>query len=267
MSNPVRWLGHVAGTAVGRRYPFVLCYHGVGSPKQDLDPHGIFLSTALFRQHVETIERQKYQLLSVSELWKRMRDGQGASGTGAITFDDGLTQTAENAIPMLIERGIPCSLFVPTGLIGRPHPDLAGESIVTRSQILDLDAAGVEIGTHGVDHVALSGLSREQALGQVTRSRATMEDLLGKAVTTMAYPFGAVDEQAMRVTEEAGYEIACGCSGPGPWEAMSLPREPIFATATPLRLRLKMAGLYGPAYALVGDRGPLHRQRGARSGS
>ena len=58
----------------------------------------------------------------------------------------------------------------------------------------------------------------------------------------------------MRAAEEAGYEVACACSGPGPWQPLSLPREPVYATTTSLRLRLKMAGLYGPAHALVGDR-------------
>jgi hypothetical protein len=68
----------------------------------------------------------------------------------------------------------------------------------------------------------------------------------------MAYPFGALDERTVRAAGEAGYEIACACSGPGPWRALTIPREPVYATATPLRLQLKMAGLYGPAHALVG---------------
>jgi peptidoglycan/xylan/chitin deacetylase (PgdA/CDA1 family) len=122
----------------------------------------------------------------------------------------------------------------------------------------------VEIGTHSIDHVPLSAMPYAEALDQMRRSREALEDLLGKPVRTMAYPFGAIDEQTMRAAEEAGYEAACACSGPGPWRALSIPREPVYATATPLRLRLKMAGLYGPAHALVGGNGPLHRRRSAR---
>ncbi|HEX7610644.1 MAG TPA: polysaccharide deacetylase family protein, partial [Solirubrobacteraceae bacterium] len=151
-----------------------------------------------------------------------------------------------------------------TGLMGKPHPDLAGELIAGPEEIRELAQAGVEIGAHSVDHVALTQLDRAAALDQMRRSRATLEDLLGAPVTTMAYPFGALDEPTMQLAAEAGYDVACACSGAGPWRPMSLPREPVHASASPLRLRLKMAGLYGPVYAVVGEHGPL---RGRRRGS
>jgi peptidoglycan/xylan/chitin deacetylase (PgdA/CDA1 family) len=148
--------------------------------------------------------------------------------------------------------------------MGRPHPDLQGEMIVSPEEVRELAQAGVEIGAHSVDHVRLNLLDYAGALDQMRRSRAELEDLLGAPITSMAYPFGAFDERSMRAAQEAGYELACGCSGPGPWRALCLPREPVFASATPLRLRLKMAGLYGPAYALVSERSPLGRLRHPR---
>jgi polysaccharide biosynthesis protein PslH len=265
-SNPVRWLSHATGTALGRRYPFVLCYHGVGAVAESSDPHGIFLSRDLFARHLDVVEERGYEMLAVGELWRLMASGSGAAGKGAITFDDGLRKTAHEAVPMLLDRGMSCSMFLPTGLIGRAHPDLERESIVSASEVRELAARGVEIGAHSVDHVALTGLSYADALDQMRRSRATLEDLLGKPVTTMAYPFGALNQETMRAAAEAGYETACACSGAGPWRAMSIPREPVYATAASFRLRLKMAGLYGPAYALVGDHGPLHRRPNAKRG-
>jgi peptidoglycan/xylan/chitin deacetylase (PgdA/CDA1 family) len=264
MSDPVTWLSHAAGTAVGRRYPFVLCYHGVGGVSHNSDPYGIFLSRELFARHLDVIEGRGYELLSVGALWASMRDGSGGAGLGAITFDDGLRKTVREAVPMLLERGIPCSMFVPTGLIGQAHPDLEGEFIASAGEIRELAEAGVEVGAHSVDHVRLTGMPYAEALDQMRRSRETLEDMLGRPVRTMAYPFGALDELTVSAAEEAGYEIACGCSGPGPWRALSMPREPVYGTATPFRLRLKMAGLYGPAHALVGGRSPLHGWRGSR---
>ncbi len=67
---------------------------------------------------------------------------------------------------------------------------------------------------------------------------------------SMAYPYGYASEQTIRAAHEAGYELACICSGPGPWRALSIPREPIYSSATSLRVRLKMAGLYGPVHAI-----------------
>jgi peptidoglycan/xylan/chitin deacetylase (PgdA/CDA1 family) len=261
MSAPLRWLSHAAGAGLGRRYPFVLCYHGVGEVASADDPSRIFLTAELFSRHIDVIVGAGYELRTVSELWRAIDSEEGGAGQGAISFDDGLVKTMRGAVPLLLERDIPCSVYVPTGLMGRPHPDVSGEQIASAQEIRELAEAGVEIGAHSVDHVALTELSRDAALDQCRRSRATLEDLLGVPVKSMAYPFGALDERLMEVAEEAGYELACACSGAGPWRAMSLPREPVHASATPLRLRVKMAGLYGPVYAVVGDHGPLSRGR------
>jgi hypothetical protein len=37
----------------------------------------------------------------------------------------------------------------------------------------------------------------------------------------------------------------------------------VHPSTTPLRIRLKIAGLYGPVHALVGDHGPIGRRRRA----
>jgi peptidoglycan/xylan/chitin deacetylase (PgdA/CDA1 family) len=262
MSAVLGRLDRLARKRLRGRYPFVLCYHGVGPTPTQGDPHGLFVSSKLFEQHLELIQGSGYRLLTVSGIWQLMKSDPSAIRVGSITFDDGLRTTVREAIPILQRRGIPCSMFVPTGMLGAQHPDLEGETIIGPSEILELDAAGVEIGAHSVDHTLLTGLQFNDAFDQVHRSRAMLEDLLGKPVRTMAYPYGAFNEQTIRAVREASYEIACGCSGPARWQALSLPREPVHPTTTPLRLRLKMAGLYGPVHALHGDRGPgrwMHR--------
>ena len=258
---PMRWLVRAAGASAGRRHPFVLCYHGVGSADAHDDGSGLFVGRELFEAHLDEIEDQGYQVLGAGELWRGLRDGGDGSAIGAITFDDALAKTAREAIPMLLDRGMACSMFVPTGLMGRPHPDVPSERILGAEELLELAAAGVEIGAHSVDHVWLPGLDYADALEQLRRSRATLEDLLGVPVRTMAYPYGGHDEHTERAAAEAGYDVACGCSGPGAWRALSVPREPIHASTSKLRLRLKMAGLYGPAHVLVGDSGPIGRWR------
>jgi peptidoglycan/xylan/chitin deacetylase (PgdA/CDA1 family) len=249
MSAAGRWLEQALGTLMGRRPPFVLCYHGVGRVSSGADPHGLFVSKDLFGEHIEIIRAQQYELLAVGDLWRSMQAGADTERKASISFDDGLVQTAREAIPLLLERGIGCSVYIATGLMGMRHPDLDDEMIVSREEVLELAQAGVEIGAHTVDHVELNDLPFEQALDQLRRSRATLEDLLGKEVTSMAYPYGKPKGQTPLAAERAGYEIACACVGAGPWQPFSLPREPIFPSATPLRLRAKMAGLYGPLHA------------------
>lgn len=248
--RPDRWLALAAATLLGRRDPFVLCYHGIGSVPAGADPHGLFLERERFGEHLDVIAGRGYELLAITELWRQRRAGAGARGKGAITFDDGLVKTGREAMPMLLERGIPCSMFITTGLMGTPHPDLDGEMIMSAEEVVELAQAGVEIGAHTVDHPHLAQLPYEQMLEQMHRSRSVLEDLLGRPVTAMAYPYGEVSPQVLRAAEQAGYELACGCSGAGRWQAYDVPREPIHPSVTTVRLKLKMAGLYGPVHTL-----------------
>jgi peptidoglycan/xylan/chitin deacetylase (PgdA/CDA1 family) len=133
---------------------------------------------------------------------------------------------------------------------------------MTPAEVVELEAAGFEIGAHSVDHRQLPQLDDADLHDQLRRSRAVLEDLLGHAVTTMAYPFGAYDARVVEAAREAGYELAWGCSGTGPWDdPLRLPREPVFPSLTPLRLRLKTAGLYGPVHRLAEARRLLPRRR------
>jgi peptidoglycan/xylan/chitin deacetylase (PgdA/CDA1 family) len=255
------WLTRAAATLAGRRYPFVLCYHGVGPISATEDPLRLFVSRELFSRHLDVIQKLGYELLTVTELWRLVQSGSDARGRAAITFDDGLVRTAQEGVSLLLERRIPCSMFVSTGLLGRPHPDLDGAMIMTPAEVVDLADAGVEIGAHSVDHVRLDELDYADALDQLRRSRAVLEEMIGKPVTSMAYPYGRASEQTISAAGAAGYELACVCDGPGPWQPLRIPREPVYSSITPLRLRLKMAGLYGPVHGIKGAPRPAQRQR------
>ncbi|HTU78131.1 MAG TPA: polysaccharide deacetylase family protein [Solirubrobacteraceae bacterium] len=261
MTAPERWPARAAGTLLGRRYPFVLCYHGVGPIASYGDPLRLFVSRELFSHHLDVIQGHGYELLPVTDLWRSIQDGSDAAHTGSITFDDGLVRTAHEGVSILLERRIPCSMFISTGLMGKPHPDLDGAMIMTAAEVVELASAGVEIGAHSVDHVRLDELDYAEALDQLRRSRAVLEDLIGRPVKSMAYPYGRASERTISAAREAGYEIACVCAGPGPWESLSIPREPIYSSVTPLRLRLKMAGLYGPVHAIKSMRTLAPTQR------
>lgn len=261
MHSTLDYLRRAAKMAMGRRSPFILCYHGVSAKPPQPDRHGLYVTTAQFEEHLDYIEAQGYRLVSVSQLWSHMQSGADVSRLASITFDDGFASTVREAMPILAERGGSSSMYVSTGLLGGPHPRMPETEIMGASDALELLAMGMEVGGHTVDHPYLPSLPYNEMLDQLRRSRAFLEDLLGQPVKTMAYPFGAFDENVIRAAGEAGYELACGCSGPAPWSPLSLPREPVFPNVTMLRLRLKMAGLFGPVHASLGLRKTIRRVR------
>jgi len=242
------WSTGAAALATGTRPPFILCYHGIGAPAGP-DPDDLFIARARFAGQLDRLGALGYRMVTVSELWRRVRAGS-ALGFGAITFDDGLAQVTSEALPELTERGMQCTFYIATAWLGGRHPHLPEERVLTHDELRGLAGDGVEIGAHSVDHLRLPELTPGAAREQLERSRRELEEIVDRPVQSMAYPFGQYDERTVAAARSAGYETACGCSGPGPWAALSLPREPIFGATSDRRFRLKVAGVYGPVHRL-----------------
>jgi peptidoglycan/xylan/chitin deacetylase (PgdA/CDA1 family) len=268
MPSPVLLGRHLVAAARGRRLPFVLCYHGLGHETPETDPGGLMTTPQRFAAHVDTLRARGYRLVGITELWDAVaRGGRAADGLGAITFDDGLAETHHLAGEILRARGATATAFLTPALLGHDHPDLPpGRRILRADEVAPLERAGFEIGAHSHDHVELPLLGADEQEAQLRRSREVLEGLVGHEVRTMAYPYGRHDETTMAAASRAGFRIACGVNGvggeAGRWRALSVPREPVFPSTTPARVRVKAAGLYGPAQAVSIGLGRLRRRRG-----
>jgi peptidoglycan/xylan/chitin deacetylase (PgdA/CDA1 family) len=85
-----------------------------------------------------------------------------------------------------------------------------GERALGREEIAKLAAGGlVEIGAHSVSHARLTELSADDREWEIRESQAFLADLLGRPVTSFAYPHGRHDAATRRVLESAGFERAC----------------------------------------------------------
>jgi peptidoglycan/xylan/chitin deacetylase (PgdA/CDA1 family) len=236
----------------GHRPPFVLCYHGLGAPAPDGDPHGLMLAPATFAAQLDALIEAGYRLVTAGELWDvvQRRGPRAARGLGAVTFDDGLHETMTLAAELLLSRGATGSAFVPAALLGRPHPDLPAHRITDADELRAMAAEGIEVGAHTATHLDLAAADRATAERELRESREALSDLLGRPVSGMAYPFGRYTPETVAATRRAGYTYACACGGAGPWRQYELPREPVFPSTDQRRLRLKARGLYGPVHAL-----------------
>lgn len=123
----------------------------------------------------------------------------GASGMSgfALTFDDGHPGWLQ-AAQALEELRWKAFFFVITGVIGR-----AGR--LDRSDIRRLAALGHVIGSHSVDHPEhLSGRGEAYILDQWSRSKAALEDILGREVTSASVPGGFYSARVARAAATAG---------------------------------------------------------------
>ncbi|HJL18867.1 MAG TPA: polysaccharide deacetylase family protein [Sandaracinaceae bacterium LLY-WYZ-13_1] len=151
-------------------------------------------------------------------------------GACLVTLDDGCISTLDPALPILERHGVPAVAFITTSLVGANIEELP-ERFLTWDEIRAVAASGlVAIGSHAFTHRSLGMMDPEEARDEARRSRETLEEHLGHAVASFAYPFGTRGDFSP-VTErglaDAGYAIAFnsmhGTIKPG-MDPISLPR-------------------------------------------
>lgn len=89
------------------------------------------------------------------------------------------------------------------------HPDCRP---MTWDQLREMQAAGMEIGSHGVGHRMLAKMSVEETRSEVFDSKQTIERELGCRVDVLSYPVGGTDaynECVIEAARVAGYRLAC----------------------------------------------------------
>jgi peptidoglycan/xylan/chitin deacetylase (PgdA/CDA1 family) len=184
-------------------------YHSIASEttssfaKLTVDP-------SLFDEQLAALREQQLNVIPFSEVPSALDAGRDAV---VITIDDGLADAADGAAPVLIRHGLPATFFIPTAFIGSRASWLRGEDakrpMVSWSALDDMARAGFEIGSHGKRHLAAdlndAGIVRRDA----AESRAELEQGLGLAVPSFAYPFGYHAARARRAMREIGFAQAC----------------------------------------------------------
>jgi peptidoglycan/xylan/chitin deacetylase (PgdA/CDA1 family) len=165
-------------------------------------------------------------------------------------------------LPILTELGLTATVYVATGLIGKPNPWMApdaGTRMMDEAELRELAAAGFEIGAHSVNHPDLSQLDFEGCLHEMTESRSALERVVGAPVRTFAYPFCRYGPAAVAAARAAGFAAAVTCQGLGSWDRYELKRSLITGKdGLPIFL-LKLTDAYQPLF----DSGPSRLVRAA----
>ncbi len=213
------------------RYPVVLAYHDV-SPYPRLS--GNWVPPCSFRNHVRFLTGKFNRIDPLNLPFPLPEDGF------LITFDDALEGVHRYAYPVMEDAGVKGIVFVVTGFIGRKNLWDAHFGItvrhMSRSAISELSKAGWLIGSHTVSHTALPRLSEDQLRYELEYSKKYLEDLTGKEVSAIAYPFNMYDLRTLNMAREVGYKW--GFAGPslkGGFTSLNVPRIPVFLPDITLR--------------------------------
>ena len=206
----------------------ILTYHSIdesGSP--------VAVSREQFLRQMSFLAGRGFSVIPLSTLCRQWSTGGELPARPVVlTFDDGYRNTLVDGVPVLTRFGFTATIFVVSAYVGAMNDWPTQPSWVPRLPLLEWDELrelsrqGFEIGSHTETHARLRGLPADRQDREIVGSRQTLEDRLGTAVNSLAYPYGEWDDCSRRLAS-AQYEIACGTrlrSGKPPDDLLDLPR-------------------------------------------
>lgn len=192
----------------------ILMYHSVSDdPEDGVSPYyRLATSPRRFREQMAWIAGSGLTTLTLSQAIDRLSSqAVGWDHCLAITFDDGFRDFLTTAKPVLDEFGLSATMFLPTGFIGANPMRFKNRDCLSWSEVKALDGPVVEFGAHTVTHPQLHQVPWAGIRDEVRRSRLEIEDQLGHAIGSFAYPYAFPQEDATFTAKlrdelaEAGY--------------------------------------------------------------
>jgi peptidoglycan/xylan/chitin deacetylase (PgdA/CDA1 family) len=220
-----------------------------------------------FESHLDYLSRSGYSTIPIAELLRRRTAAEaGRDRVIVLTFDDAYADFHSVALPLLTRYRMTATLFVPTGHIGgysrwMCHEGEGERAILSWTALTEIASCGIEIGTHSSTHPELDHLPVPELTGQVRDPKTLMEDRLGVAVTSFAYPYGHYNRRVREAVAAAGYSGACTMDS---WAAtaddhpLELPRTAVFDDTDVESLGARLAASHGR-----GRRAALRARRAA----
>jgi peptidoglycan/xylan/chitin deacetylase (PgdA/CDA1 family) len=217
--------------------PLVLMYHSIGDTADD--PYRVTVSPRRFAAQLALLARLGVRGVAMRELAtpsRRPRVG--------LTFDDGYRDFLTTALPLLRRHGFTATVFALAGRLGGDNGwEASGpvKPLLTADELRAVAAAGMEVGSHGLLHRDLPGVSAADLRAETVDSRAILEDLLDAPVTGFCYPYGACGTREADAARDAGYQYAAAVGAPPLPRQWAFPRTYAGERDTAARLAAKYA--------------------------
>ncbi len=192
----------------------ILFYHRV----DDEHPNPWTICMEEFEKQI-TWMQENFDLVSLEECQKRIASGFNDRPTLSITFDDGYADNCVEALPMLVEHGIPVTYFVTTEHTLQQKPfqhDLDLGQNVEPNNLETLRAlanAGIEIGAHTRTHPDLGRtLDPDVLYDEIIAATVELENAIDQKIKYFAFPFGKLENlnrSVFKLCREHGMAAAC----------------------------------------------------------
>lgn len=190
----------------------ILMYHRVDAIPAGTSHPKNFVTPARFGEQIQSLLSWGYSPITFAE-WL----GYAAHRTTLpakpliVTFDDGYSDFATNAWPILRELKVPATVFLVAAKTGRTNewdPDEPQTPLLDAVAIRELESEGVSFGGHGYTHLPLANISPNEAREEIVRCHGALVGLLSRPPEVFAYPFSNQNATVRRLAREAGFHCA-----------------------------------------------------------
>lgn len=226
-------------TADRMAMPWLLMYHSVNV--LGYDPYQLTVAPKTFARQLQWLRANGMRGVCVRDLLRAQQSGN-ARGLVGLTFDDGYSDFAAEATPLLMQYGFTATVFVVAGRIGgfNAWDDGPRRPLMTAEELCEVAASGMEVASHGLRHVSLEQISPSELKAETCESREILREITGEAITGFAYPYGHVDDAALEAVKAAGYGYGCAIWRSGMSGTHALARTYIGEKDRAVRLHAKV---------------------------
>lgn len=193
----------------------VLCYHRIVDEKDRDCDHWSCVPIQQFRHQLELLLEWGYTPITFEDYRFFLKGDLNLPKKPVIlTFDFACQDNYKYMFPAMEKFGAKGVVFAAGNRQAQESVWLAGKglpvtSLMSDQALLEMHAAGFEIGSHGMTYSNLPPMPTAQASEEISRSRILLEILLNAPVLSFAYPFGNATAEMKRLVAEAGYTIGC----------------------------------------------------------
>jgi peptidoglycan/xylan/chitin deacetylase (PgdA/CDA1 family) len=170
----------------------ILAYHAIAE-----EPSPVTISAAQFRADLVGLRNAGYEFRTLDDCADWL-DGKRAipARAVAVTFDDGYQSVVRVALPLLLELGVPATVFVIAGRLGDDNrwpgqwSSVPPMPLMSAADVREAASAGMCVGAHAWSHLALPELEERLLAREVQEAGDRLEKVSGVEVQHFAYPYG-----------------------------------------------------------------------------
>jgi peptidoglycan/xylan/chitin deacetylase (PgdA/CDA1 family)/glycosyltransferase involved in cell wall biosynthesis len=202
----------------------ILTYHRVVRTPAEGGKLPIYVTEEQMAAHLQLLHEKGFRTVTFEELLQKPLSERLAAWidgkrthTGRwiiLSFDDGYEDNYTLLFPLLKRFGMTATIFLVPGCTENSwdtveSSGLPPQPLLNAAQIREMQEYGIEFGSHTMTHPRLTHLRAAQGDDAVryelVASKQAIEELVGKPVHVLCYPYGDVDEHIKQSVRETGY--------------------------------------------------------------